>query len=798
MKFGNQFPQIQATYGERLAIIDLKPQTDEVSIGIPFSSQQYQILKSLLNQSGISSMACFYGYLCNYYVPDNKFSMAMPEAQISITELQRDLLKFNPTMVLILHPQVLRYAGIDIPIDDFRGSLFFGGLGTIFENYRCIATHHPWSITSDYSRLYKLRFDVLRAVTYSRADEIPFVSRHMEVDLSFDKVLQRIEAIQSDSIISLDIEGYVDREITCLSIGTSPSHAFIVPFDLFSIEQTIALIIALRHKLADPTIGVVLQHAMYDWFALAYCFGILIYNIHWDTMLSGWELYAEFPKGLEFQTSIYTLEPYYKHERVINDKRTHYLYCCKDSCVTYEIFERHESMLSEEQRSHYYLNLKLLYILCYMQLRGIRYDIPKANEKLAIIKHKLYELQLRINQRAGKSVNINSPKQLNNLLYYEFCLPKQHPKKKTGNGFDKTKLTSNVNALLKLKLLEVHPIIGEILLYRALSKTGQALAMKYDPDLRMRAAYNAVGTTTGRLACYKSPTGRGGNLQTVTKPLRDLYLADDDHWLFQLDLAGADGWTVAAHCAAYGDPTMLDDYNYGIKPAQIIALMYLEGADVAKMSRAEIKDACKIVKQPQNDWLYFTSKRVQHGSNYLLGLATMLDVIVKDSYKLLGNPITITRDTCKRLQQLYFMRYYGVKIWHTRIEQQIKQHGFLTCASGHTRQFFGRRSDNKTLRDALAQEPQNNTTYVTNKAAINLWEDPDNRRHDNSLIIQPLHQVHDALIGQFPKHQTDWAVKKLTSYFNIPITIAGTTLTIPFEGAYGPNWKDQPYEIEIK
>ncbi len=88
--------------------------------------------------------------------------------------------------------------------------------------------------------------------------------------------------------------------------------------------------------------------------------------------------------------------------------------------------------------------------------------------------------------------------------------------------------------------------------------------MTADPDGRVRCSYNVVGTDTGRLSCQGSPTGSGMNLQTVTKKLRHLFLADPGYHFFQCDLAGADGWTVAAECASLGDPTMLNDYLAGI------------------------------------------------------------------------------------------------------------------------------------------------------------------------------------------------------------------------------------------
>jgi hypothetical protein len=56
------------------------------------------------------------------------------------------------------------------------------------------------------------------------------------------------------------------------------------------------------------------------------------------------------------------------------------------------------------------------------------------------------------------------------------------------------------------------------------------------------------------------------------------------------------------------------------------------------------------------------------------------------------------------------------------------------------------------------------------------------------LHVEPLHQVHDALVGQFKKERTAWALTKIKSYFANPIIVANQRLTIPFEGNYGSSW----------
>ncbi len=68
---------------------------------------------------------------------------------------------------------------------------------------------------------------------------------------------------------------------------------------------------------------------------------------------------------------------------------------------------------------------------------------------------------------------------------------------------------------------------------------------------------------------------------------------------------------------------------------------------------------------------------------------------------------------------------------------------------------------------------------------LRIWNDRENRTSSGALIIQPLHQVHDAVSGQFPSDGTEWAISKIRDYFGNKLIIAGQHIQIPFEGAYG-------------
>jgi hypothetical protein len=376
--------------------------------------------------------------------------------------------------------------------------------------------------------------------------------------------------------------------------------------------------------------------------------------------------------------------------------------------------------------------------------------------------------------------------QLTQFLYEHKGYRKQFVKEK---GKNTERLSCDDLSMLRLLRLvkdaEKH-VLRDLLSLQQLRTEISILSHPADKDGRIRCSYNVVGTKTGRLTCYASNTGSGYNLQTVTGRHKRLFLPDDGYYLFQCDLSGADSWTVAARCAMQGDDTMLEDLRAGVKPHCVVALLY-NGVELPN-DRAELVELSKTVDQ--SGWLYRACKRVNHGTCYLMGPTTMSNQIMEDSYKGGEDPVYVPGSTCKQLAGLFTSRYWGLGLWHRWVQEQLFDPGTLTSASGHTRTFYGPKSDRTTLGDAVATEPQENTTYSTMMALQRCWEDPDNwigRRP----ILEPLHTVHDSLVLQGPIDRLDWCKERLRSWFDNKITIGDTTLVIPAEMSYGPNWKDQ-------
>lgn len=650
-----------------------------------------------------------------------------------------------------------------------------------------------------------------------------------------------------------------------------------------TLDEELSIWSELASVLADSRISKILQNALYDRFVLQYSYSLIITNNSEDTMLKSWELYCELEKGLGFLCSLYTNEPFYKSDRKSDDMETFWRYCCKDSAVTYEISQKIQPMLNPGSDKHYRFNVELLNAMLYMELKGIRYDIQLSKTRVAQVNQAIYKLQAELDVIAmcgvhainklerdgmlirvrevmcfvrdqskpkkdfegvyqsiesliktketlsnedlayisiecGWSMNLKS-KLFKEYLYDTLQLPKQYKTDPEG----KKSLTTDGKALLKIQKQSPHPAVELAIQIAELRTRSQMLTITADEDGRIRAGYNIVGASTGRITCYTSPTGSGYNLQTIpddyesypdNHPLRhgmrDLFMADEGYHLFQCDLKGSDGWTIGANMAALGDPSMLDDLRAGIKPAARICYLLRHGnGSLHRKPRDEVKELLREVKK--TDWDYFACKVGIWGICYLMGVDLLADEIAEESQ----GKLWLSRKEVEDFRNAVFSGY-NVKLWHNAMAAKLAKSPYLTVPSGHKRRFFSRKQD--ILGQALAHEPQANTTYATNLAAFKLWRDEENRTpinptgvgqlgstdtsidstesngriHSSSLgctlRIQPLHQVHDALLGQFRIEDTSWAVDKIKTYFNNEIIIAGIPIVIPFEGNYGKNW----------
>lgn len=758
-----------------LAIVGEAPGAQEAACGRPFSGPSGNLLNSFLAAYGIDRNACFLGNVCQYRPKDNdikNFRRDGDELQSGLTTLYSDLSMLQPKVILALGGTALwGLAGKD-GIAKYRGSVLDRG------GIPVIPTYHPAAALRDWSCVPLMQFDLTRMARALRHgyDAVRPPTRSLPVCLPYEEIIQRLDAIQQHRIpFAFDIEGGC-ATWSCCSIATGSATSFVVDWKQYTDREATIIYRLLADVLGDSRVPKVLQNSLYDRFVLAHSYRVLIRGIVDDTMLKHWELYPEFPKSLALQTSLHTLEPYYKDEgRHATSHEAFLTYCAKDSAVTYEISEALSPKMGEADKQHYRFNLALLNPLMYMMLRGFRYDAAGAATQAERLELEVSALNELIRIHAGRPLNVESPKQ---MVEYLYVTKRYKPYLNAATG----RPTANEDAILRLA--EASPsdrVLRLTLEARSRNSVLPMLRCKQDSDLRIRCSYNLVATDTGRVACYGSNTGSGYNLQTSPEELRRYCIADEGCEIGQADLKGADTYTVACHSARLGDPTMLDDLKAGIAIAKVVALM-VKGLPVSRLPRPELLAACNELSK--KDEMYFAAKCCVHGSNYLMGPPRMSDVIYKQS----GGRTSVPAATCKQLQQAYFLRYSGVQLWHNWLRGILRTTSRITDAGGHTRRFYGRPEDIDTLKQAAAHEPQANTTYATNLALYRLWHDPQNRRTNGSLIVEPIHQVHDALVVQWRAEDRSFALAGIRDWFSSTLTIAGQQVVIPFEGAFGPSW----------
>ena len=461
-------------------------------------------------------------------------------------------------------------------------------------------------------------------------------------------------------------------------------------------------------------------------------------------------------------------------------------YCCKDSCVTFEINEKLESMLDIGQKGHYKFNVSLLNPLLFMELHGIRYDSKLARERLKEVNFAIYTLQNDLDKLAGYGLDVTKPRQdLENQVRDICCYKRDHstPKKEYQDNFDKflriiregdlnkeqvsflnmelglslnikgaalknylydtLKLPVQVHresgqpstdylSLLKLSKKSDHPAIRLAIEIGSLRTRSQMLAIHADPDGRIRCGYNVVGAETGRLTCYTSPTGSGYNLQTIPA---DDHIYPVDHPLYKgmRDLFVADGDHIMIQCDLKGS----DGWTIGAH------LNALGSSTMLDDLRFGIKPAARIcymlrhgndsLKGKQRLEVKELLKEVKKEDwDYFLskigiwGVSYLMgpDLLANQILEESNGKIAISRTDVATFRSAVF-NGYDIKLYHDAMTRRLAKKPVLECDGGFRRRFFGRREE--ILGKALAHEPQYNTTRATNLAAMRLWNDPENR-----------------------------------------------------------------------
>lgn len=466
--------------------------------------------------------------------------------------------------------------------------------------------------------------------------------------------------------------------------------------------------------------------------------------------------------------------------RTLSEPQVHQTYCGLDCAVTFEVLEAlgalcgiEESTLTDEPDiswpSTYNFERALQAPALDMMLRGFKIDQYERARGIQATQEQLAVIRVQLNRLAeatwGRPLNANSPKQLKEFFYGAMRLPELWISQK-----GERKLSLNREVLEKLEVyFHARPLIALILEVRDLAKRLSVLQTEVSSDGRMRTSYNIGGTNTGRWSSSANAEGTGTNLQNIAPELRKMFVADAGWKLCGIDLEQAESREVGWLCGVlFADWSYLDAAESGDLHTTAAKLIW-PGLAWTGDKRQDRITADQIFYR---EFSYRDmSKRGQHGSNYF------------------GTPFTMARHLkvptklMEDFQQRYFSAFPCIPRWHRWVAERLQRDGILVTPFGRRRQFFGRSSDDTTLRKAIAFSPQSSTGDRLNLGLWRIWRHMAN--------VQLLAQVHDAVYFQFREEENEAEIvsQALELIANIPLMSAqGRTFLIPGEVKVGWNW----------
>ncbi|MCK5739237.1 DNA polymerase I, partial [bacterium] len=427
-------------------------------------------------------------------------------------------------------------------------------------------------------------------------------------------------------------------------------------------------------------------------------------------------------------------------------------YACEDADMTQRLKEHFAPQIKSENLDKLFeeIEMPLVPVLLEMEKNGIVLDcgfLAGIAEKLDA---SMIEIVKQIDYEAGVSINLNSPKQLSDLLFNKMKLP---PVKKTRTGF------STDQSVLEI-LAKQYELPKLIIQYRQLSKLQStyvlALPKLVNPKTgRIHTSFNQTVATTGRLSSSNP------NLQNIpirTEQGREIRRAfitcDSEHVLLAADYSQVE-LRIMAHLS--GDTRLRDAFqNEEDIHRQTAALMFdLDAAAVTTEQRRQ-------------------AKAINFGIMYGMG-----------AYGL-ASRLEITNDEAKEFIEAYFATYQGVQKYMSAIIAEAGQKGYVETMLGRRRRLPEIMSDNRQRREfaertAINTPIQGTAADLIKIAMINIHQ----RLQAEALKTKMLLQVHDELIFEVPQVELEYIQKLVREEMESAIQL---DVPLKVEMGIGQNW----------
>ena len=484
-------------------------------------------------------------------------------------------------------------------------------------------------------------------------------------------------------------------------------------------------------------------------------YDIDIKNCIFDAMIAGYILNYNVKDDIAYLANTFncdiTLFDNFKKEKNMSTEALADL-TVKKAKFIYDIKDEFINKMKEEDQLELFSNIemKLSYVLASMEIEGVRVDTKVLDEMGENINKKLDELTSEIYNYAGEEFNIQSPKQLGEILFEKLEIP--YPKKK------KTSY-STAREILD-KIVDYHPIVEKIIEHRTLNKiyTTYIVGIKncVKEDGKLHTIYTQTLTRTGRLSSIEP------NLQNIPirykegKEIRKAFIPEENSVFLSSDYSQIE-LRMFAHMS--GEQNLIDAFKHHLDIHTKTAM------DIYHVSKDE------VTKNMRRD-----AKAVNFGIIYGIssfGLAEDLGVDIKTAKKFLDN---------------YLETFPGIKNYMDKVIKDAYETGYVKTIMNRKRKIDELYNTNHMIkvqgeRMALNTPVQGSSADILKKAMIDIYNEFNRLNLKSKMILQ----VHDELIFNVKNDELE-KVKEIVINFMENAYKLNVPLEVDVE--IGKNWYD--------
>lgn len=575
-----------------------------------------------------------------------------------------------------------------------------------------------------------------------------------------------ISGLQKSSRFALDTETTGVHPMFCRMVGISfsmkPHEAWYIPLD--KPLPRARVFEALRPILENPRLEKIGQNIKFDFIVFKNA-GIHLRGVSFDTMVASYLLSpGRLQHGLdeialeylsERMTPIQDLIGKGSRQITMDEVSVEQVrdYACADADVTFRVHEKMAPLLKERDLGSLFqeVEMPLVEVLAQMEIFGVRVDKIALSSLSHDFSQRLAAVEKEIHVLAGGPLNLNSPKQLQEVLFGKLGLPSAR-RIKTGFSTDEEVLQG---------LAKRHPIAEKIVQFRELSKLKStyidALSESADPKTsRVHASFNQAVTATGRLSSSEP------NLQNIPvrtelgRKIRRAFCPEPGYLFLSADYSQID-LRVMAHVSQ--DPALVSAFK--------------KGGDIHTRTAAEVFG---VSEENVTGEMRKKAKAVNFGILYgqkAPGLAQSLGMETEEAQEIIDH---------------YFERYSGVHAWLEKTIREARRKGYVTTLLHRRRLLPDIHSPNYQKRSfservAVNTPIQGTSADIIKVAMIEIHRFLAAQNFPARMLIQ----VHDDLLFEVPEGLAEEMSREFRKRMEGAIALS---IPIVVDIKIGKNWAD--------